>query len=83
MNLPQPRPDHPVDDAASPSQTLSARAEVQRVRWLTGLSQAAFARTFAIDPEALRDVEAGRVRPDAMLKARLRTIARDGAAASA
>lgn len=77
MSLPQPRPDLPVDDAASPSQTVCARAEVQRVRWLTGLSQNAFARVFAIDADALRDVEAGRTRPDATLKAYLRTIARD------
>lgn len=81
MSLPQPRPDLPVDDAASPSQAVCARAEVQRVRWLTGLSQNAFARTFAIDAEALRDVEAGRTRPDATLKAYLRTIARDPGAA--
>jgi len=77
MSLPLPRPDLPSDDAASPSQAVAARAEVQRVRWLTGLTQTAFARAFAIDPDALRDVEAGRTRPDATLKAYLRTIARD------
>lgn len=80
MNLPHARPDLAADDAASPAQAICARAEVQRVRWLTGLSQSAFARTFALDPDALRDVEAGRVRPDATLKARLRSIARDPAA---
>jgi putative transcriptional regulator len=81
MSLPHTRPDLPADDAASPAQAVCARAEVQRVRWVTGLSQAAFARSFAIDPDALRDVEAGRVRPDAKLKDRLRRIARDPAAA--
>jgi putative transcriptional regulator len=83
MSLPHTRPDLPADNAASPAQAVCARAEVQRVRWLTGLSQDAFARTFAIDPDALRDVEAGRVRPDAILRARLRTIARAGAVAGA
>jgi DNA-binding transcriptional regulator YiaG len=83
MSLPHTRPDRPADNAASPAQAVCARAEVQRVRWLTGLSQDAFARTFAIDPDALRDVEAGRVRPDAILRARLRTIARAGAVAGA
>lgn len=83
MSLPHTRPDLPADDAASPAEAVCARAEVQRVRWLTGLSQSAFARTFAIDPDALRDVEAGRVRPDAILRARLRTIARAGAVAGA
>lgn len=75
MSLSHTRPDLPADDTVSPAQAVCARAEVQRVRWLTGLSQSAFARTFAIDPDALRDVEAGRVRPDAILRARLRTIA--------
>jgi putative transcriptional regulator len=77
MSLPQPRPDLPADDAASPSETVCARAEVQRVRWLTGLSQDAFARSFAIDPDALRDVEAGRARPNAAFRAYLKVIARD------
>ncbi len=77
MNLPQARPDLPADDAASPVQAVCARAEVQRVRWLTGLSQDAFARSFAIDPDALRDVEAGRARPNAAFRAYLKVIARD------
>lgn len=77
MSLLSPRPDLPVDDAASPSQAVCARAEVQRVRWLTGLSQDAFARSFAIDPDALRDVEAGRARPNAAFRAYLKVIARD------
>lgn len=77
MSLLSPRPDLPVDDAASPSHAVCARAEVQRVRWLTGLSQDAFARSFAIDPDALRDVEAGRARPNAAFRAYLKVIARD------
>ena len=77
MSLLSPRPDLPVDDAASPEQAVCARAEVQRVRWLTGLSQDAFARSFAIDPDALRDVEAGRARPNAAFRAYLKVIARD------
>jgi DNA-binding transcriptional regulator YiaG len=77
MSLPQPRPDLPVDDTALPSETVCARAEVQRVRWLTGLSQDAFARSLAIDPDALRDVEAGRARPNAAFRAYLKVIARD------
>lgn len=77
MSLPQPRPDLPTDDDAAPSEAVCARAEVQRVRWLTGLTQRAFAEVFAIDPDALRDVEAGRVRPNPSLRAYLRTIARD------
>lgn len=77
MSLPQPRPDLPADDAASPAEAVCARAEVQRVRWLTGLSQDAFARSFAIDPDALRDVEAGRARPNAAFRAYLKVIARD------
>lgn len=72
-----PRPDLPVDDSVSPSQAVCARAEVQRVRWLTGLTQTAFAEVFAIDPAALRDVEAGRTRPNAAFRAYLKVIARD------
>jgi putative transcriptional regulator len=81
MSLPSPRPDLAVDDNASPSQAVCARAEVQRVRWLTGLTQRAFAEVFAIDPDALRDVEAGRTRPDSSLRAWLKTIAHDPRAA--
>ncbi|MES2034740.1 MAG: hypothetical protein V4466_11230 [Pseudomonadota bacterium] len=81
MSLPSPRPDLPVDDNAAPSEAVCARAEVQRVRWLTGLTQRAFAEMFAIDPDALRDVEAGRTRPDSSLRAWLKTIARDPRAA--
>jgi DNA-binding transcriptional regulator YiaG len=77
MSLPHTRPDVPADDAASPAQAVCARAEVQRVRWVTGLSQDAFARSFAIDPDALRDVEAGRARPNAAFRAYLKVIARD------
>ncbi|MDO9222411.1 MAG: hypothetical protein Q7U20_01710 [Caulobacter sp.] len=76
MYLPSSHPDLPSDDRAPPSQAVCARAEVQRVRWLTGLTQTAFARTFAIDPDALAEVEAGRVRPDPSLRAHLRAIAR-------
>ena len=81
MSLPHTRSDLPVDDAASPSQAVCARAEVQRVRWLTGLSQDAFARTFSLDPDALREVEAGRARPNATFRAFLKVIARDPGAA--
>ncbi len=77
MILPSPRPDLPTDDAAAPSEAICARAEVQRIRWLTGLSQTAFAQVFAIDPDALRDVEAGRVRPDPSLRAHIRNIVHD------
>lgn len=80
MSLPHPRPDLPADDAASPDETVCARAEVQRVRWLTGLSQDAFARSFGVDPDALREVEAGRARPNAAFRAYLKVIARNPAA---
>jgi putative transcriptional regulator len=74
MTLPMIHPDLPLDDAAPPGDALCARALVQRVRWGTGLSQDAFARTFRIDPDALCEMEAGRSRPDLALRAYLKVI---------
>ncbi|MBX3480206.1 MAG: hypothetical protein KF842_07390 [Caulobacter sp.] len=67
-------PDLPIDAAAPPRDSLCARALVQRVRWGTGLSQDAFARTFGLDVEALCEIEAGRALPDTALLAYLRVI---------
>ncbi|MBI1407338.1 MAG: hypothetical protein GC145_14585 [Caulobacter sp.] len=67
-------PDLPIDAAAPPRDSVCARALVQRVRWGTGLSQDAFARTFGLDSETLSEVEAGRTVPDAALLAYLRVI---------
>jgi putative transcriptional regulator len=53
---------------------IPTRALVQRVRWHTGLSQAAFALTFGIDPEHLREVEGGEADPDPALAAYLKVI---------
>lgn len=74
MSLPQIHPDIPLDAAASPPDSVCARALVQRVRWGTGLSQDAFARTFSLDPDRLGEVESGRTAPDAALLAYLRVI---------
>jgi len=74
MSLPTLRPDLSFDENAAPSEAVCARAVVQRARWVTGLSQAAFAERYAIDPEALHEVECGRQRPDPSLLARLRMI---------
>lgn len=76
-SLPHPRPDLPADPEAAPSQAVAARVEVQRVRWLTGLTQSAFAHAFGVDPDALREVEAGRARPNAEFRAYLKVIAAD------
>ncbi|MBO9708482.1 MAG: hypothetical protein J7521_09740 [Caulobacter sp.] len=63
-----------IDDAAQPGQSRSARALVQAVRWRSGLSQAEFARAFAIPLEQLAALELGQVRPDAAFTAYLRVI---------
>ena len=69
-------PDLSMDDAAAPSETRSARALIQKVRWHTGLTQSQFAETFRIGLDWLRDLEMGRARPDAPLVAYLRVIDR-------
>jgi DNA-binding transcriptional regulator YiaG len=74
MGLPLIHPDLPIDAAARPEGSLCARALVQRVRWGTGLTQEAFARTFRLDVEALTEIEAGRALPDATLLAYLQVI---------
>ena len=56
------------------TEAIPTRALVQRVRWHTGLSQAAFALTFGIDPEHLREVEGGEADPDPVLAAYLKVI---------
>jgi DNA-binding transcriptional regulator YiaG len=50
---------------------------VRQVRWHTGLSQQAFARTFRIDPDRLGWIERGEVEPDPVLEAYLRVIDRN------
>jgi putative transcriptional regulator len=74
MGLPLIHPDLPIDPAARPEGALCARAMVQRVRWSTGLTQEAFARTFHLDAESLCEVEAGRALPGAALLAYLQVI---------
>jgi len=74
MGLPLIHPDLPIDATAAPDGALCARAMVQRVRWGTGLTQEAFARTFRLDAESLCEIEAGRALPDAALLAYLQVI---------
>ncbi|HYE46658.1 MAG TPA: hypothetical protein VEA44_12900 [Caulobacter sp.] len=74
MGLPLVQFDPPIDPAAAPDGALCARAMVQRVRWGTGLTQEAFARTFRLDAESLCEIEAGRALPDAALLAYLQVI---------
>ena len=74
MGLPLIHPDLPIDATASPEGAFCARATVQRVRWGTGLTQEAFARTFRLDADSLCEIEAGRALPDAALLAYLQVI---------
>ncbi len=74
MHMAPIHPDRPIDESARPEGSFCARALVQRVRWGTGLTQDAFARTFRLDADALCEVEAGRMLPDAALLAYLQVI---------
>ena len=74
MGLPLVHLDPPIDSAAAPDGAVCARAMVQRVRWGTGLTQEAFARTFRLDAEVIAQIEAGRALPDAALLAYLQVI---------
>lgn len=56
------------------TEAIPTRALVQRVRWHVGLSQEAFALTFGIDPERLRELEGGDVEADAVMTAYLKVI---------
>ena len=51
--------------------------DVRAVRRRIGLSQAAFARRFGINPRTVQDWEQGRYRPDPMTRALLTIIARE------
>ena len=51
-------------------------ALVHRVRWHTGLTQAEFARAYAIDPARLAEIERGEAEPDSALTAYLNVIDR-------
>ena len=56
---------------------VPAIVDVRAVRRRTGLSQAAFARRFGINPRTVQDWEQGRHRPDPMARALLTIIARE------
>jgi putative transcriptional regulator len=56
------------------------RVNVKAVRRKTGLSQAAFARRFGVNPRTLQDWEQGRYAPDSMARALLIIIDREPAA---
>lgn len=60
---------------------VPAMVDVRAVRRKTGLSQAAFARRFGINPRTMQDWEQGRHRPDPMARALLTIIAREPEAA--
>ena len=66
-----------MDEEAAPSEAFSARALIQKVRWHTGLTQAAFAEAYGLALDRLRELELGLTRPDAALRAYLRVIDRD------
>ena len=74
MHMAPIHPDRPIDESARPEGCFCARALVQRVRWGTGLTQDAFARTFRLDADALCEIEAGRTLPDTALLAYLQVI---------
>jgi putative transcriptional regulator len=57
--------------------TVPAIVDVRAVRRRIGLSQAAFARRFGINPRTVQDWEQGRYRPDPMARALLTIIARE------
>jgi len=56
------------------TEAIPTHALVQRVRWHVGLSQEAFALTFGIDPDRLRELEGGDDEADPVLAAYLRVI---------
>lgn len=56
---------------------VPAVVDVRAVRRGIGLSQAAFARRFGINPRTVQDWEQGRYRPDPMARALLTIIARE------
>jgi putative transcriptional regulator len=56
---------------------VPAAVDVRTVRRRIGLSQAAFARCFGINPRTVQDWEQGRYRPDPMARALLTIIARE------
>ena len=56
---------------------VPAAVDVRAVRRRIGLSQAAFARRFGINPRTVQDWEQGRYRPDPMARALLTIIARE------
>ena len=56
---------------------VPAAVDVRAVRRRIGLSQAAFARRFGINPRTVQDWEQGHYRPDPMARALLTIIARE------
>lgn len=66
-------PDNPPMTQDELERVAIAR-EVQRVRKARGMSQATFAKTYAIALPRLRDWEQGRFRPDSVALAYLETI---------
>jgi putative transcriptional regulator len=56
---------------------IAAIRRLRDVRRRTGLSQAAFARSYHFSVGRLRDLEQGRTRPDSSILAYLTLIARD------
>lgn len=69
-------PDNPPLTQVELSKLRTARA-VRHARQHTGLSQAAFARTYRINLARLRDLEQGRTQADSALLAYLTVIAKD------
>ncbi len=66
----------PAPAPATSFDAVASSVLIHRVRWHTGLSQADFAAAYRIDPEQLRDLERGLVRPDSALIAYLTVIDR-------
>ena len=76
----QPRsPAEGRPEASEAWDAIRPSALVHRVRWHTGLSQAAFAEAYRIDPDHLRALERGAVQPDSALVAYLTVIDRQPA----
>jgi putative transcriptional regulator len=72
-----------IDDADNPPLTTDERGKlssarlVRQARQQSGLSQAAFAKTYRINVARLRDLEQGRTQADSALLAYLTVIEKD------
>ena len=73
------KPDRSSDvwtDDADGWDAVASHAFIHRVRWHTGLSQAAFAEAYRIDLDFLKALERGHAQPDSALSAYLTVIDR-------